>query len=36
MHVALFLCGYGFGDDQDIMALPTNLIHLTFIPKTTK
>jgi hypothetical protein len=36
IHVALFLCGYGFGDDEDMMALPTNLIHLTFIPKTTK
>ena len=36
MSVALFLCGYGYGDNMDDIMLPTNLIHLTFIPKSTK
>jgi PKD repeat protein len=36
MHVALFICGYGYGDDINMMMLPTNLIHLTFIPKAAK
>jgi PKD repeat protein len=36
MNVALFLCGYGYGTNLDDMMLPTNLIHITFIPKTAK
>jgi PKD repeat protein len=36
MNVALFLCGYGYGDNIDDIMLPTNLIHLTFVPKSTK
>jgi PKD repeat protein len=36
MNVALFLCGYGYGDNMDDMMLPTNLIHITFIPKPAK
>jgi len=33
MTVALFLCGYGYGTDPAMFMLPTNLIHLTFVPK---
>jgi PKD repeat protein len=33
MNVAIFLCGYGYGADLNMMLLPTNLIHITFIPK---
>jgi len=33
LSVALFLCGYGYGEDPEMIMLPTNLIHLTFIPK---
>jgi PKD repeat protein len=36
MKVALFLCGYGYGDNLDDMMLPTNLIHVTFVPKSAK
>jgi hypothetical protein len=36
MNVVLFLCGYGYGDNQDDMMLPTDLIHMTFVPKTSK
>jgi PKD repeat protein len=36
MSVALFLCGYGYGTDVNMMMLPTNMIHLTYIPKTSK
>jgi PKD repeat protein len=36
MNVALFLCGYGYGDNLDDIMLPTNLIHLTFVPKSSK
>jgi PKD repeat protein len=36
MSVALFLCGYGYGDNLDDMMLPTNLIQITFVPKGTK
>jgi PKD repeat protein len=34
LKVALFLCGYGY--DPDYMMLPTNLIQITFIPKSAK
>ncbi len=33
MTVALFLCGYGYGDDPEMIMLPTNLIQLTYVPK---
>jgi PKD repeat protein len=33
MNVAMFLCGYGYGTDLNMMKLPTNLIHITFVPK---
>lgn len=36
LSVALFLCGYGYGDNPDDMMLPTNLIHITYIPKASK
>jgi len=36
MNVALFLCGYNYGDDLNMKMLPTNLIHLTFIPKVSE
>jgi PKD repeat protein len=36
MNVALFLCGYNFGDNLDDLMLPTNLVHMTFVPKTSK
>jgi PKD repeat protein len=36
LSVALFLCGYGYGEDIEMMMLPTNMIHLTYIPKPTK
>jgi PKD repeat protein len=36
MHVALFLCGYGYGEDINMWQLPTNLIQLTFVPKSSK
>jgi PKD repeat protein len=36
MKVALFLCGYGYGEDPAMMALPTNLIHISFVPKSGK
>jgi PKD repeat protein len=36
MNVALFLCGYGYGENPDDMMLPTNFIHITFVPKSAK
>jgi PKD repeat protein len=33
MNVAMFLCGYGYGDDINMMMLPTNMIHITFVKK---
>jgi hypothetical protein len=36
LSVSLFLCGYGYGEDLDMMMLPTNLIQLTYIPKSSK
>jgi hypothetical protein len=36
MSVSLFLCGYGYGEDVNMMMLPTNFIHLTFVPKSSK
>jgi PKD repeat protein len=33
MNVAMLLCGYGYGEDVEMMMLPTNFIHITFIPK---
>ncbi|MFN8205962.1 MAG: PKD domain-containing protein [Bacteroidales bacterium] len=36
MKVALFLCGYGYGEDPAMMALPTNMIHISFVPKSSK
>ncbi len=33
MNVAMFLCGYGYGTDPNMMVLPTNLIHMTFVKK---
>ena len=36
LSVSLFLCGYGYGDDIEMIMLPTNLIHLTFVPKASK
>jgi PKD repeat protein len=36
MSVALFLCGYGYGTDVSYMMLPTNLIQITYVPKTAK
>jgi hypothetical protein len=33
MNVAMFLCGYGYGEDPAMMVLPTNLIHMTFVKK---
>jgi PKD repeat protein len=36
MHVALFLCGYSYGDNLDDMMLPTTLIHVTYVPKSSK
>jgi len=33
MNVAMFLCGYGYGEDINMMVLPTNLIHMTFVKK---
>lgn len=36
LNVAVFLCGYGYGDNIDDMMLPTNLIHITFVPKSPK
>jgi len=36
MTVALFLCGYGYGENIADIMLPTNLIHLTFVPKSSK
>ena len=36
MSVALFLCGYGYGENPDDMMLPTNFIHITFVPKSAK
>jgi PKD repeat protein len=36
LKVALFLCGYGYGENVDDMMLPTNIIQLTFIPKPAK
>jgi PKD repeat protein len=36
MSVALFLCGYGYGDTLADMMLPTNLIQITFVPKAAK
>ncbi|MFN8254536.1 MAG: PKD domain-containing protein [Bacteroidales bacterium] len=34
MQAVLFLCGYGYGDNVNDMMLPTNLIHVTFVPKS--
>ena len=34
MNVALLLCGYSYGENINDMNLPTNLLHLTFVPKT--
>jgi PKD repeat protein len=36
LSVALFLCGYGYGENVDDMMLPTNLIQITFVPKSAK
>ena len=33
MNVSMFLCGYGYGSDPTMMILPTNLIHMTYVPK---
>ena len=33
MNVSIFLCGYGYGSDPMMMMLPTNLIHMTYVPK---
>jgi len=33
MNVAMFLCGYGYGEDPAMMMLPTNFIHMTFVKK---
>lgn len=33
MNVAMFHCGYGYGEDPAMMMLPTNLIQMTFIEK---
>jgi PKD repeat protein len=35
LQVALFLCGYSYGDMEDI-ELPTNLIQFTYIPKSSE
>jgi hypothetical protein len=32
MSVAILLCGYGYS--AEYVTLPTNLIHITFVPKT--
>ncbi len=36
LSVALFNCNYNLGEDPEMNMLPTNLIHLTYIPKTTR
>ena len=36
LSVAMFLCGYSYGDNPDDMMLPTMLVHMTYIPKTSK
>jgi PKD repeat protein len=33
MNVALFLCGYYYGENPDDWKLPSKLIHMTFVPK---
>lgn len=33
LDVVLFQCRYGYGTDLEDMMLPTNLVHLTYIPK---
>jgi PKD repeat protein len=33
MNVAMFLCGYGYGADPNMMMLPTNFIHMTYVVK---